>query len=230
MNGIIIGTSLLRSTIPEGWTVRHVTSHYGKISLFIAGDSAILQRHGHPPLPPHKINHRANLQGLRSLGVYRIISINSVGSLKRSVPPGTLLVPHDFMSPWSVPTFFDDEMRFTIPSMETETRKRLIETCRAISLPVIDSGIYIQTTGPRLETKAEIEMFRQFGDVVGMTMANEATLSAELAIPYASICSVDNYCNGIVPSPLTMDEIASNVRKNAEMLEHLIEELIIRGF
>jgi purine nucleoside phosphorylase len=90
-------------------------------------------------------------------------------------------------------------------------------------------GTYIQTIGPRLETKAEIRMLKGYGHVIGMTMASEATLSMEYGIPYASLCSIDNYCNGLVKVPLTMQQITNNVAKNIKIIEEIIEMLVARS-
>jgi hypothetical protein len=68
------------------------------------------------------------------------------------------------------------------------------------------------------ETKAEIFFFKDYGDVLGMTMASEATVAVELGIAYASLCSVDNYCNGIVPQPLSYSQIVLRQKRNSERL------------
>lgn len=72
-------------------------------------------------------------------------------------------------------------------------------------------------------------MLKGYGHIIGMTMASEVTLCMEYGIPYASLCSIDNYCNGIVRTPLTMLEIQSNVDKNIKTIEEVIEMLIVRG-
>ena len=72
-------------------------------------------------------------------------------------------------------------------------------------------------------------MLKNYGHIIGMTMASEATLCIEYNIPYASLCSIDNYCNGIVRTPLTMQEINNNVAKNIKTIEEVIEMLIVRG-
>jgi purine nucleoside phosphorylase len=72
-------------------------------------------------------------------------------------------------------------------------------------------------------------MLKRFGDIVGMTMASEVTLCLEYDIPYASICSIDNYCHGIVKLPLTMDEIQENVRKNLQRIEKIIESIHVEA-
>jgi 5'-methylthioadenosine phosphorylase len=225
MIAFIGGTSLIDSTIFQNWSQKKVKTPYGTVSLKNDENSFFLQRHGNPPLPPHRINHRANIWALKQVGVEKIISINSVGSLKVSIKPGSFLIPDDFLSFWHVPTFFDDEMRFMVPLMDTDFAAQLCRRSKTLKMPIRLGGIYIQTQGPRLETKAEIYMLKRFGDIVGMTMASEATLCLEYCIPYASICSIDNYCHGISKVPLTMDEIHENVRKNLQRIEIMIESI-----
>ena len=78
----------------------------------------------------------------------------------------------------------------------------------------------------KAETRAEINFFKRFGDIVGMTLASEATLCMEQGIPYASICSVDNYCNGIGDKPLTVAQITGNAKKSMLAFERLVNALI----
>jgi purine nucleoside phosphorylase len=222
MIAFIGGTSLIDSTIFKNWAHRKVKTPYGTVSLKNDENSFFLQRHGTPPLPPHRINHRANIWALKSVGAERIIAVNSVGSLKLKIKPMTFLVPDDYLSLWNIPTFFDNDMKFTVPLMDTKLAAQLYKQCRALKIPIKHGGIYIQTQGPRLETKAEIDMLKRFGDVVGMTMASEVTLCLEYGIPYASICSIDNYCHGIAKVALTMEEIHENVRKNLQYIETMI--------
>jgi 5'-methylthioadenosine phosphorylase len=193
------------------------------------GDAFFLQRHGNPPLPPHRINHRANIWALKNAGIVRIIAINSVGSLRLPIKPGSFLIPNDFLSFWDTVTFFDDEMRFMVPVMDAEYGALLFKRCKDLKMPVKFRGAYIQTRGPRIETKTEINMLKRFGDVVGMTMASEVTLCLEYGIPYANLCSIDNYCHGIAKRPLTLDEIQQNVKTNLRHIERLIESIRREG-
>lgn len=229
MQAIIGGTSLLNSTIFEGWTVKKVRTPYGAIPVRTRGGTLFLQRHGEPPLPPHRIDHRANIAALEKLGANTIVAVNSVGSLKASIRPGSLVIPSDFFSPWQIPTFHDDIMNFFVPAMDENLARLLFDTCREQTGQVRMGGIYVQTLGPRLETKAEIDVLKNYGHIVGMTLASEATLAMERAIPYASICCVDNHCNGIAKKPLTMDEIHANVRRNIATVEGVLTTLITRG-
>ncbi len=230
MNAIIGGTSLLNSSLFSSWKNSNIKTPYGNVRVKISKSTAFLQRHGSPPAPPHMINHRANIWALRKLGAGKIISINSVGSLKTSLKPGTLAIPGDFLSVWSIPTFFDKEIRFFVPQMDKPLARYLYSICKKAGIRAKNGGIYIQTIGPRLETKAEINMLKRFGDIVGMTMASESTLSMEYGMPYASLCSIDNYCNGITDKPLTMEQIMDNVMKNLGSIERIIETLVKRDF
>ncbi len=216
----------MASSLFDRWADEAVSTPYGRVTVLRRGSFVFLQRHGAPPIPPHRIDHRANIWALKNCGVRRIFSINSVGSLKTAIEPGMLLIPDDFLSIWHIPTFFDDEMRFMVPEMDGPVRSDLAGLCDDSGIDVISGGIYIQTLGPRLETKAEITFLKNFGHVIGMTMASEATLSMEYRIPYASLCSIDNYCNGIATTPLTMEEIAANVTGNMKKIEKVIGSLI----
>jgi 5'-methylthioadenosine phosphorylase len=169
---------------------------------------AFLPRHGAGHrIPPHRVNYRANLWALRKLGARRILATSSTGSLKRGIRPGTLVVPDDYVGFWMIPTYHDDRVVHATPDMDEGLRSLLVKAAKSAGASARDGGVYVQTAGPRLETRAEIAFFRTLGDVLGMTMASEATLAAELGLAYASLCSVDNYCNGIVDAPLTFDDI-----------------------
>ncbi len=184
---------------------------------------AFVARHGRGhAIPPHRVNHRANLWALKNAGVTGVLATSSVGSLKPAVRPGTFVVPHDYVAFWSVPTFFDEEVRHVTPTMDDRLRKVLLAAARKARARASGRGVYVQATGPRLETRAEIAFFRRLGDVVGMTVASEATLAAELELPYAALCSVDNYCNGIGLAPLTYSAIVRTQEKNAARSEAIL--------
>lgn len=225
MRVIIGGTSLLESPLFSGWVDTVRETPYGEVRVKTDGNHVFLQRHGTPPLPPHRINHHSHIWALKALGATEIVAINSVGSLKTGLKPGSFAIPHDFMSLWDVPTFNEDKMRFLVPEMDRKLGKRLFNACAGLGMDVAQGCVYIQTKGPRLETKAEIAFLQGFGDLVGMTMASEATLCIEAGIPYVSVCSIDNYCNGIATASLTMEEIGRNGRNSLKALEALIQRL-----
>ena len=182
-----------------------------------------LPRHGADHrIPPHKLNHRANLWALKELGATHVLATASTGSLKKTIRPGTFVVPADFLAFWTIPTYHDDRVIHATPSLDEALRSVLVHAARAERATAKDGGVYVQTTGPRLETRAEVAFFRTIGDVVGMTMASEATLASELGIPYACLCTVDNFCNGIVDEPLTFDRIRETQRKNADLTRRIV--------
>ncbi len=197
-----------------------VGSHGGTSVVFLA-------RHGRGHrIPPHRLNHRANLWALKELGATRILSTSSTGSLKKTIHPGSFVVPHDFLSFWNVPTFHDEDVHHATPALDDDLRDVLISAAKSAHAGVRARGVYVQTVGPRLETRAEIAHFATLGDVVGMTMASEATLASELGIPYASLCAVDNFCNGIVERPLTYDQIVATQGRNADLVRAVISQAL----
>ena len=226
MKAFIAGTSMLGSALFRNWEKVVVPTPLGVVLLRKCKNYLFLQRHGEQMVPPHKINHLANMWALKSLKVKRIVAFNSVGSLHEEVKPATFLIPDDFFSPCRIPTFFDAEMRFTVPRMNEPLAKQLLGYCRKVKMDVKLGGVYIEAVGPRLETRAEIRFFQTTGDIVGMTLASEATLCMELRIPYASVCSIDNYCNGVTRKPLALPEIARNARKSQQAFERLINAII----
>lgn len=225
--GLIAGSAYRDLLSGEDARIARVSTDFGKASIWLASQLAFLPRHGlKNNIPPHRINHQANMSALKQLDVSQVIGVNSSGSLRKTLPPKTLVVPHDYINPWGIKTFFLDEIRHVTPGLDQAVRSLILNAARDARIDVVAGGIYIQTTGPRLETKAEIEMLKPFGDLVGMTMANEATLAKELGLGYASICSIDNFCHGITETPLREQEIINTARQNVESVKRLIHAIL----
>jgi 5'-methylthioadenosine phosphorylase len=206
-----------------------ISTEFGKAEVFCSEDLVFIARHGTDPsfhILPHLINHQANLAAMKKLGATEVIGINSTGTLKRDLEPGTLVVPDDYIQLRSVPTAVIGKPLHIIPRLSEETRQRIIEAARDCNVPCVDGGIYWQTVGPRLETKAEIALISQFADIVGMTMASEATIAQELDIRYASLCSVDNFAHGIGDDDLTMHQIVVHARRNAEAIHRILTSYV----
>jgi len=230
--GVIGGSALEDANIFPDPSPTNVKTPFGEPSSPILESTVrgvelyFIVRHGKGhTIPPHRVNHKANIWALKSLGVEGIIGTTSSGSLKPEIEPGTVMIPSDYVSLWNIPTFYDDEVVHVTPLLDEDIRKCLMSAAERAGIEVIRSGIYVQTQGPRLETRAEINILKGYGDVVGMTMASEATLAAEVEIPYASICSVDNYCHGIVEEPLTYEDIVQSQEKNAEKVKSIVSKL-----
>src|SRR5437879_3099236 len=220
--GIIGGSALGDAFELEEEQARIIVTPHGapgdppRVGMHAGVQVAFLPRHGKDHrIPPHKLNHRANLWALKEIGATHVIGTSSTGSLKKAIRPGSFVVPDDFVGFWDIPTYYDDRVVHSTPSLDASLRAALSEAATDAKAVVRDRGTYVQTTGPRLETRAEIAFFKSIGDVVGMTMASEATLASELGIPYRSLCTVDNFAHGIVNEPLTFDKIRETQRANA---------------
>lgn len=219
MDGELLGEEIVRTAY--GFPSSPLRFIRAKGKTFV-----VLLRHGPDgSIPPHRVNHRANIEALCSVGVKWVIGVNSVGSLKKDVAPGSFLVPDDFFCPWSVLSFFEEKAVHVTPILDEVLRQNLIEACKKLGYPCIPRGIYVQTVGPRLETKAEVKFLSQIGDVVGMTMAHEATLAVEKGLRYASLCTVDNYAHGITEEPLREVDIRQMAKLNAEKVSRVLEEI-----
>jgi len=233
--GLIGGSGLRTPALLEDAVPKRLDTPYGPPSdVPILGRHAgtrvvFLSRHGPDHrIPPHRVNHRANLWALKELGATAVLATASTGSLKKTIRPGSFVVPDDYVAFWTIPTYHDDEVVHSTPGLDGELRDALVAAAKASGTSVRSRGVYVQTAGPRLETPAEIRHFATLGDVVGMTMASEATLASELALPYAAVCSVDNFCNGIVDRPLTFDEIRGTQARNADALRAIVERALER--
>ena len=198
-----------------------------RVGTYAGVPVAFLPRHGKDHrIPPHKLNHRANLWALKEIGATHILGTSSTGSLKKAIHPGHFVVPHDFVGFWNIPTFYDDRVVHSTPSLDAGLREALIAAAREARATVKDRGVYVETTGPRLETRAEIAFFQTIGDVVGMTMASEATLASELGLPYASLCTVDNFAHGIVDEPLSFEQIRETQRANTALTRTVVAKAL----
>ncbi len=230
MIGVIGGVGISKSEVLKGAEEEKIETPFGNVAMLITDKFSFIPRHGiSSDIPPHKINHRANISAFMEKGIKRIIGVNSVGSLNFEIVPPTILIPHDYINFWNIATFYDDKIVHIVPGLDEELRQILISIVEKFELAIVAEGVYVQTSGPRLETKAEIKMLEDYGDVVGMTMASEATLARELGLGYASICSVDNYAHGITDEPLTNEMIVENAKVNgekiADFLLKVVEEL-----
>jgi 5'-deoxy-5'-methylthioadenosine phosphorylase len=171
---------------------------------FAGADVAFLARHGSPPgIPAHRVNYRANVWALHSIGVRRIVAINTVGGIARHLAPGTLAVPAQIVDYTHdrAQTYFDGGDRivhidFTRPFTE-RLRRELIAAATRAGATVDFGGVYGVTQGPRLETSAEIDRLERDGcDMVGMTAMPEAALARELEMEYACLAVIVNRAAG----------------------------------
>lgn len=184
----------------------------------------LLLRHGEDrDIPPHQINYHANIYALQR-EVDEIVGVSSAGALYDEIKVPSISVPEDYVNFWNVPTFYNEEIKHVTPELSDELRDGLVTSADEVmkEKEVRREDVYIQTTGPRLETKAEVNVLKNFGDLVGMTMASEATLCKETNVKYASIVSIDNYAHGVGGEEVDYEEIVKTARENWEDVTELM--------
>ncbi|MFQ5950427.1 MAG: S-methyl-5'-thioadenosine phosphorylase, partial [Nitrospiria bacterium] len=204
--GIIGGSGLYKMEGLAGKTELKLTTPFGPPSdVFVLGRLegrrvAFLSRHGrgHRILPTD-INFRANLWGMKKLGVQRIISVSAVGSMREDLKPGHIVLPDQFYDNTRrrISTFFGNgvvaHVAFADPVC-AELRQVLAKAGRDSGAMIHDGGVYLCIEGPQFSTRGESLIYRQWGvDVIGMTNVTEAKLAREAEICYATLALVTDY-------------------------------------
>ena len=202
--GIIGGSGIYDADTFE--TVRKVfpRTKFGKpsdeitIGKIAGVEIAFLPRHGRDHQhPPHSVPYRANIQAMKDLGVEMIISPCAVGSLKEEYRPGDLVIADQFIDFTKNRdyTFFDDaavHIGIADPFCGVLT-KIFSDAAEKMKIRFHKKGTYICIEGPRFSTKAESNMFRNFADIIGMTLVPECQLARELGMCYCSLATVTDY-------------------------------------
>lgn len=236
---IIGGTGVYDPQMLENLRTAEVQTRYGTAQLtqgnYRNRNVAFLARHGTKHgIPPHKINYRANIAALVKLGVKRVLATAAVGSLNKSMPPGTMVLLDQFLDFTKAreATFFDGKEAgvvhtdFTAPYCP-ELNGMLLAAAGRAGLTLLTGGVYVCTEGPRFETSAEIKMYRQLGgDLVGMTNVPEAVLAREAGLCYSTVALSTNYAAGISPAVLSHREVLEVMEENVEQLRALLLELV----
>ncbi len=221
------GTSIVNSNLFAAWEKRTAATAYGPVVYRAQGDHVIINRHGDGfPLPPHAINYRANVRALADLGFKDIVSLNSVGSLKRELPPGTIVSCSDYVGLQQGPaTFHDTELKGGAPAIANNLIPKLLAGLSP-EFNIQGGKVYVQMRGPRFETKAEIAIVRHWGDVIGMTAAHEADLCGELDLSYNSLAIIDNYANGLEGTEIDFTKFQSLVKDNQAKVNRLFTRML----
>lgn len=171
---------------------------------------AFLSRHGvDHRLPPHAVDHRANLWALRSLGVRAVVASFACGSLVAHLPPGQLVVPDQLIDRTTgrADTIYDtfeagpQHAPFADP-YDPELRAAAIAAAAAAGEPVHAAGTVVVINGPRFATRAESRWYRSMGaDLINMTQYPEAVLARELGMAYAAVGLVTDFDAGLAGAP-----------------------------
>ncbi|MDD1606701.1 MAG: S-methyl-5'-thioinosine phosphorylase [Methylococcaceae bacterium] len=238
---IIGGTGLTQLSDLKIIKRERLDTPYGAPSAeFITGELnekpvIFLARHGNPhTIAPHKINYRANIWGLKQLGVTQIIAVAAVGGITKQMSPAHIAIPDQLIdySHGRKHTFFDDEnypvthIDFSYPYNE-KLRALLITAAANANIAITPEATYGCTQGPRLETAAEIKRMAQDGcDLVGMTAMPEAALANELGIDYAAISVIANWAAGVTVGEITMADIEHNLHSGMANTALLLKAFI----
>jgi 5'-methylthioadenosine phosphorylase len=209
-----------------------VDTPYGTVILYASNlgnhEVFFISRHGEKSnLPPHRVNHLGNIHALAVSHVSCVFSVGTVGSMKQTIQPGDLVLPHDFidMTKSRPMTFFDDR-RVHVDMTEPfcpSLRDIILKSCKKLrETKVHDTGVYLVTEGPRLETAAEIKWYSTIADIVGMTLVPEVVLAHEKGMCFASLCLVCNMAAGL-QKRLPADEIAAVYKKKQPTLSAILK-------
>lgn len=218
-----------REMVHTPWGVPSAPVVFGTVA---GREVVFLPRHGNThSIPPHKVNYCANLWALKECGVRQVIAVAAVGGIHEAMYPGRLAVPDQIIDyTWGrKSTFFEEDLQqvthidFTEP-YDSEMRRVLLSSGKAVGIDIWDGGTYGATQGPRLETRAEIERMRRDGcDMVGMTGMPEAALAREIGLRYVTCALSVNWAAGIAPGTIEMEEIDRHLKEGIERVKLLLE-------
>ena len=232
----IIGGSGVYSLLEDAKS-KAVETLYGKpsadIEIGFIGDEevAFLSRHGKKhTIPPHKVNYRANIWALHSIGVSRILTANAVGSLKEEFPPGMMFIPDQFIdfTKRRDLTFYDGPDVYHISAADPfcpEINGAIKNVSENLGYRTHASGTYICIEGPRFSTRSESNMFRQFADIIGMTLVPEINLADELAMCYSTIATITDY-DVWSEKPVETKEVLRILKENEDKSLNIIKQCI----
>jgi 5'-methylthioadenosine phosphorylase len=197
---------------------------------------AFLARHGvGHRLLPSELNFRANIYGMKVLGVERILSASAVGSLKQEYKPLDIVVPDQFFdrTKGRISTFFGKgivaHVAFAHPLCK-DLSTIAADSAEQVGATVHRGGTYVNMEGPQFSTLAESNLYRSWGmDVIGMTNLQEAKLAREAEICYATLALVTDYdCWHPDHDSVTVDLIIANLMQNAATAQKTIADAVER--
>jgi len=234
--GIIGGSGLYDMAELTDREERRVQTPFGEPSApYVIGTLrgkrvAFLARHGvGHRLLPSELNFRANIYGLKMLGVEYILSASAVGSLKQEYKPMDLVIPDQFLdrTRGRISTFFGRglvaHVGFAHPFCG-RLSELAFGSARTAGATVHKGGTYVCMEGPQFSTLAESQLYRSWGmDIIGMTNLQEAKLAREAEICYATIALVTDYdCWHPDHDQVTVEMIIANLTQNARMAQQVM--------
>jgi 5'-methylthioadenosine phosphorylase len=192
-----------------------------------------LPRHGRGHrIPPGDLNYRANIDALKRAGCTDVVAISAIGSLREELPPGRFVVVDQFIDRTvsRASSFFGPGLVAHV-SMADPVCPRLsglmAEAAEAAGAEVTRGGTYLAMEGPQFSTRAESQLYRQWGcDVIGMTAMPEAKLAREAELPYALVGMVTDYdCWRAGEEAVEVSAIIAQLMANGEKARRMVEAL-----
>lgn len=237
--GILGGTGLYDIEGIQNLREIELDTPFGKPSeAYVVGtlegrEIAFLSRHGRGhPLLPSEINYQANIYGFKMLGAGRIISVNSVGSLKKHIKPRHIFIPDQFYDRTHRSNSFFGKgaaahISFAHPVCPVVSR-HLYETGISLDVDMHKGGTYICIEGPSFSTIAESRIYRSWGcDVIGMTAVTEAKLSREAEICYAAMNLVTDYDVWYADEgTVSVEMILKNLELNIQNAKNILKKAV----
>ena len=235
--GFIGGSGLYEIDFVDNNKLLDIKSPWGKPSDKIIEGTInenkifFLSRHGlGHKLSPSAINYQANIDCLKQCGVTDIISLSAVGSLKESLNPGTFVIVDQFIDRTinRKKSFFNEGIVAHVPMSEPTSKELMLlskKILNKLKISNVFGGTYLAMEGPQFSTKAESNLYRQWGcDVIGMTNIPEAKLAREAEIRYCSISMVTDYdCWHQDHESVNLEMILKTMKKNTEKSKKFIQ-------
>ena len=238
--GVIGGSGLYKTEGLERVEEVRIDTPFGPPSYpFIVGELkgrriAFLPRHGRGHrVQPSDLNFRANIYGMKKLGVNRIISVSAVGSMKEGIHPKEIVIPDQFYDNTRrrISTFFGDGIVAHVSLADPVCpvlSGTLYKAAAGVGAKVHRGGVYLCIEGPQFSTRGESMIYKSWGvDIIGMTNVTEAKLAREAEICYATIALVTDYdCWHHEEAAVTADAILEILNKNVETSKKIIKEAV----
>ncbi len=241
--GVIGGSGLYNIPGLENISEQKIYTPYGSPSdKVVVGELegrriAFLPRHGRGHrIPPHRVNYRANIWALKSIGVKWVIGFSAVGSLRWDYKPGDFVVPDQFIDMTKGVrgfTFFEEGVVAHVAMADPfcqHLREVIMEAAKGVEgLVLHPSGTYICIEGPRFSTRAESRVWKDVfkADIIGMTLVPEVVLACEAELCYATVAMVTDY-DVWAEKPVTAEEVVRVMKENTVKARKLLVEIVKR--
>ena len=238
--GVIGGTGLYGIEGLKNVVQRQVDTPFGQTSdAYVCGslpdaDLVFLPRHGQGHrISPTEVNYRANIFGMKKLGVEWIVAVSAVGSLRAEIAPGDLVLPDQFIDRTAQrpSTFFGRGVVAHVSLADPfcpDLRRVFFRAAAEEGVNVHPAGTYLCMEGPQFSTRAESHLYRSWGaHVIGMTNLQEAKLAREAEICYVTLALASDYdCWTQAAGDVEIEHVIAILQKNVALAQRVIQRAL----